>query len=321
MNHAVHFPDTIAFHITGGGNRLSGCYSLDEDGKLCFIPWGPDACFTDRMPLPPYRIEPKSVHSQALLTHALYGDAKTRELYRETLEELLAEHWDEEALHADLDLVEELTEGRLHREQGRFGREVARMRGFVDERREVLTEELQGWPFEFPDAARKPTYFKEVGTVEGSFAANWREGSPDEPLEVGEADLELTLDGEPVALSRVGVSSQASRWSARGGRARNATVVFTCERKSDGRSLTITATLPMDEFKPSGERPSVVEGMFREARSSGRGRRGRSGFGGFKMISGTALLDEAAAEPGARVRGSMQLKLVEMVRSGRQRGR
>ena len=34
VNHAVHFPDTIAFHITGGGNRLSGCYI--DGGRAIF---------------------------------------------------------------------------------------------------------------------------------------------------------------------------------------------------------------------------------------------------------------------------------------------
>ena len=293
-------------------------YRGPADGKLRFIPWGPDACFTDRMPLPPYRIEPKSVHSQALLTHALYGDDQARDLYRKTVDQLLAEHWDEERLNRDLDLIADLVDGRLHEDQDGFRRGVSRMRNFIDNRREVLTDELQDWPFEFPEAPRKPTYFKEIGTVEVSFAANWREGSPEEPLEVGEADIELTLNGEPVVLSRVGVSSQASRWPSRGGQPRNANVVFTCERKSDGQNMTITASLPMDEFKPSGERPSAVQGMFREGRG---GRRGRGGWGGWKMISGTALLDEAATEPGASVRGSMQLKLVQMVRGGNPRGR
>jgi len=34
VNHAVHFPDTKAFHITGGGNRFSGCYI--DGGRAIF---------------------------------------------------------------------------------------------------------------------------------------------------------------------------------------------------------------------------------------------------------------------------------------------
>lgn len=34
VNHAVHFPDTIAFHNTGSGNRFSGCYM--DGGRAIF---------------------------------------------------------------------------------------------------------------------------------------------------------------------------------------------------------------------------------------------------------------------------------------------
>lgn len=35
VNHAVHFPDTMAFHVTGGGNRFNGCYI--DGGRAVFI--------------------------------------------------------------------------------------------------------------------------------------------------------------------------------------------------------------------------------------------------------------------------------------------
>jgi len=34
LNHGVHFPDTMAFHVTSGGNRFSGCYI--DGGRAVF---------------------------------------------------------------------------------------------------------------------------------------------------------------------------------------------------------------------------------------------------------------------------------------------
>ena len=34
VNHAVHFADSIAFHVTGGGNRFNGCYI--DGGRAIF---------------------------------------------------------------------------------------------------------------------------------------------------------------------------------------------------------------------------------------------------------------------------------------------
>ena len=34
VNHAVHYADTMAFHVTAGGNRFSGCYI--DGGRAVF---------------------------------------------------------------------------------------------------------------------------------------------------------------------------------------------------------------------------------------------------------------------------------------------
>ena len=41
VNHAVHFPDTVAFGIHGNGNRMNGCYM---DGGRAIFTKGKQVC-------------------------------------------------------------------------------------------------------------------------------------------------------------------------------------------------------------------------------------------------------------------------------------
>ncbi|MEM7313993.1 MAG: CotH kinase family protein, partial [Planctomycetota bacterium] len=47
-------------------------YQNPTNSLLYFIPWGADSTFTDRMPLPPFIIRPRFVHTKSLLANRLY---------------------------------------------------------------------------------------------------------------------------------------------------------------------------------------------------------------------------------------------------------
>ncbi|MDP6929545.1 MAG: hypothetical protein QF412_07580, partial [Planctomycetota bacterium] len=215
------------------------------------------------------------------------------------------EHWDEERLHAELDRIEDLVADHLHGSQSDFKNAVSRMRNFIETRRDVLGKELASWPIEFPAAPREPIHFKKIGTVTATFSTQWAERSPAEPLEAGSADLTLVLDGKHVALTRVGVSAAPGRLPSSRER-RPPTIVFSAERESDGKVLTISASLSSADFKPSGKKGKSVSGLFME------GQLGFFSSGGIKTISGTARLDAAGMMPGDPVKGSVELVLMKM---------
>ncbi len=91
------------------GNRNNFFFYVNRaDDKMYFIPWGGDCMFqkysmVDRDPRLPLCVKTKGI-----LSHRLYQNPESRERYRKTLVKLMEEYWDENALLAEVDRIEEL---------------------------------------------------------------------------------------------------------------------------------------------------------------------------------------------------------------------
>ncbi len=121
------------------------------------------------------------------------------------------------------------------------------------------------------------------------------------------AELELVLHGQLVKFKQLGVSAEPGR-RAPGeprGTPRRPAIVFTGERESDGKKLTLAFVTSRDLFRPDSSTPVPVQGLLLQG----------SGFfaiGGFRLLSGTATFDKAERKSGAPVEGRVKLKVLHM---------
>ena len=270
-------------------------YRKPSNGKLYFIPWGADSAFNNT----------KSVHSQSVLAHRLYSDPKTRNRYHATLKDLLANHWDETKLLAELDRIEALLKDHLHSSQQDFPHALKYMRGFIRSRRKVLQREIDKWPANLASGPRRPTYFKVIGEGKAKFATEWRSKSPEQPLTTGKVEIELTLNGKPVKFLQVGASAEPSKWPARGD-GRPPAIILSGERESDGEPLMLMMSLSDGSLRPT-KKPAVVRGMLIEGAQGALLDPKR-----IKFVTGSMKLDEAEMKDGAAVSGKVDLKIMRI---------
>ena len=136
------------------------CYLHPDTDRFHFLPWGADCLFMKHS-LVDYDPEaPISVKTTGRLAHRLYQLPSGRARYEQELRELLARHWDEAVIGAELDRIEALLEPHLGRYQRRAVDAMDVVRDFVAARRAELLKELDGgmpvWtkrpkpPFAFP---------------------------------------------------------------------------------------------------------------------------------------------------------------------------
>jgi spore coat protein CotH len=290
-------------------------YQNPADTKFYFIPWGTDSAFTSSMPLPPFRIRPRAVHSQSVLANRLYRHPQTQKLYHATIAELMDKYWDEELLLAELDRVEKFLEPHVLKRNRGFSRGVDKMRTFVKTREDILKKELADGPITLRSREKMPIYFKEIGEAKATFTTQWYAKTPAAPEAQGEVELEMKLDGKPVAFQQVGVIAEYGR--ARGGGERPPTIIFTGKREPSGKKLTLNISTTPDQFHPTAGETVAVGGMLVE------------GFflfnlGNMKFAAGTASLENAAMEDGSPVKGKITVQILQMtggkpIRSNRAR--
>jgi hypothetical protein len=278
-------------------------YQNPKNSKLYFLPWGVDSAFVATMPLPPYVIKTKAVHSQATLPNLLYQIPAIQKRYRATLEGLLKTVWNEEKLGAELDRMEALVMEHVSDLQRNPAEALKKVRGFIRTRRRIMERSLRKWPVKLTTGPRALMYFEKVGSATAKFSTTYRESSP---MNSGKAVMELTLDGKKVTFKSVGVKSERSTWPTIDGGPKPPTIVLTGERASDGKLFFLAVSTAIEEFCPSKGQGVTVQGVLIE---------GRMGFlnpKGFKMVSGEAKLEVAGMSSGAEVRGEMTVEITTM---------
>ncbi len=115
------------------------------------------------------------------------------------------------------------------------------------------------------------------------------------------------LHGQLVKFKRLGVSAEPGQ-RAPGeprGTPRPPAVIFTGERESDGKKLTIAFVTSRDLFRPDSSTPVPVQGLLLQGS-------GIFAMGSFRFLSGTATFDKAERKSGAPVEGRVKLKVLHM---------
>lgn len=194
-------------------------YHSPEDGLLHFIPWGADGAF-NTMPgfggggfgggfggRPQGPQLPTVVYAQAALANRLYFTPGIAQRYRERLQKLLDEVWNEQELLAQIDQVERLVEGRLHERQGNAVETMERVRAFVRGRREEVATAFEQWPAAAPESYRLPTGTSRVGEVSGTFSTLLSESSAAAADTENSVEIRLVLKDEEFTFTDVAVAA------------------------------------------------------------------------------------------------------------------
>ncbi|MCP4082591.1 MAG: hypothetical protein GY819_01425 [Planctomycetaceae bacterium] len=274
-------------------------YRNPENDKFYFIPWGADSSLSKTTPLPPYRIRPRSVHAKAILPNKLYRIPEYQTQYLEVLNDFLDEYWNEELLLSEVDRLEAMLEPQSIDKD--FGETMDKYRAFIKTRRKSIEREFAKGAPELKSREQKPIYFSMNGSARVTFSGKWYDNAPRDKSNLGEAEIQLSVDGKEVEVTDPAVYSEVSKWPNQG-ETPPATVVIMCTRKSDGKRLTIAATLPQNKFKPTGEGTTDVGGVLIEGMN----------FGDMQWLSGSIQLDDASMAEGAAVKGNLEVKIATM---------
>ena len=112
--------------------------------KFHFLPWGLDCGFEKYSQLPGIsRRAPLSVKTKGRVAYRLYQEESCRKRYEQTLRQILATHWNEEAMIAETDRRFTMLKPYLAREQARKF-QVKGIQNFIRNRRGDLTKEITG---------------------------------------------------------------------------------------------------------------------------------------------------------------------------------
>ncbi len=221
--------------------------------------------------------------------------------------ELLDTVWEEDRILKEFDRLEAQLKDHLHPSQNGFVRALKQSRGFVKTRRDIISQEFERWPIELSRKPKQPAFTTSVGSVTGSFKTKWSEQRPKDPYEIGEAQVEMILDGGPVKFSRLGVYAQKTK-DQEGNPSRN--IVFVGKRESSGIRIKLLVGMSDSRFlTATSERPIVVQGNLEEG---GFGLFGFLSTHGVRLVGGTVTMSESGKDIGDVVSGTVTLDVLRM---------
>jgi hypothetical protein len=209
-------------------NRNNFYFYFDpETGLVHFIPWGTDGAFNEGNPFGPGA--PVSVFAVSKIAYRLYHCPETRPLYLDRLSSLLDKVWDESALLAEVDRIEQLVPCNPAA--------IQKQREFIMKRRNDILAEISGngadWPFPFTSEA--PVYHEPL-PISGTFSATW--GPTDNFVTNGNVSITVAPGGVPLVFSEIYNSAGPSE----DGGGDKASITFVCFRPGENTLLVILNT-------------------------------------------------------------------------------
>lgn len=294
--------EVLVGHWDGyAGNRNNHyVYRDPTSGQFHFLPWGPDSAFGD--PNPFLATEPPpSVWANNHLATRLHALPEMRQRYRERLQALLADAWDEAALVAEVDRAAAMFAPHVHVRADAHQTALANVRNFILAQRGRLEADLATDPrYELPLAS---SYCVGVaGTARGSFMAMRASFPPANPFN-GSGTLEVTLDGTPLVFTNISAASGPDNDPSQ---PRIAAAVYGL---SEGGELTLPVLLVDPELYAARTLPvdgyDVFGILLRTNVNTGGGRLETLGF-----LQGTLTLTAAPEAPNELVTGTFELEIL-----------
>jgi hypothetical protein len=211
-------------------------YQDPADQRLRFMPWGIDALFDSDHPFG--ADNPTSMVAVTALPRRLYLLDEGRERYYAALFELLDTHWDEDALLARIDRMEELVLAELERtEVATVAEGIAVIREYVGWRRFRIEAELEdghpGWSQEL----RGYPCLVEVGALPVTFETTWGSYGTQHWSGYGTGTMGMSLNGVDYPIETIG---------ALAGEAHGAATLLVMGRLEWGSLLALLMTFPTE---------------------------------------------------------------------------
>lgn len=266
--------------------------------KLAFLPWGTDGAFDRDHGFLPEEGRPVSLFAMARLPARLYAWPSTRERYRDVLQEILDEAWNEDELEAELDRMAAL----IHDADPAA---LDELRELIRTRRAEIQAELDAQAPEWPFAERSVVTCNDTSVeISGTFDVLW-------------GDIEASLPGDANTLQApVEVDGEGDDFTEVLGSAGN----FKDRSSLIGPSIRLVALLPDGTALMAqlsiGER-ALEPGTypFHGLETSGLLMRGRT-MTDFDVLGflgeGELVFEEASMEIGAPVRGHFTGRLTHV---------
>jgi spore coat protein CotH len=199
--------EVIVGHWDGyNGNLNNYFFYVDPaDGRIVFLPWGPDSAFYpvdhpfDEFDYPP------SVMANSALARRLYEQPAIREAYQNRMKEILETVWIEDDFEAEVDRMEALIGPHLPLAvKTKLPQEVSRLKWFIGQRKEAILEDIAKSP-DWNIPPRESPCFKSRGSVKLSFETTWGSLAHAEPWTQGSVKLnEFILEGDTINLPPMG---------------------------------------------------------------------------------------------------------------------
>ncbi len=269
-----------------------------DQGRFSFIPWGPDSAYhqddSDEVP--------DSVLAYGVLANRLYAIDAERRRYYADLDKLLANHWDEDALAAEVARISDLVRPLLP-EDASAGHDSDRadLEAFIAGRRDTLDQIMASeWP-DWTEGLRVLPCRIPVGPVSGTFTTTWNSLSQ-VIYDAGTATLALQLDGENMAPLQSGARAGIGTT----GQDR----IQMVHNLSGERRLTFNVNLPeerwFDSYMTVGDHPLVsppvnITVLYQDVSVTPARELGR-----FEVGEGRWTFDKVATSDGAAVSGSFE---------------
>jgi len=292
--------ETLIAHWDGysGNTNNYYIYAEPQDGRFTFIPWGIDAVF-GRAGDPN---DPRNVQAQGVITRRLYDHPEGRQRYIESMRELLDGVWEERTLRDEAARMEALIMPEVDNAEQRTVRgAIAQVRDFIATRRGILERELTS-PMELRGPLRDPPCFIEAGTLDLEFSTTFGTHPAPNPFITGTSTLTLTDDNGGLPTQAFGASSGWGEGDDAGqtvvlGIATVATGGFAVAYLVVNPALLQPGTKPIDGVQ--------VRGVLMRIPRAGAQAQLIGWYAG-----GELELDEAAATPGAAIKGRYRVNLL-----------
>jgi hypothetical protein len=277
-----------------GGRNNYLAYHDPSSERFYFIPWGTDGAFSMQRPFTPGNTA-ATVLAQGLITNRLYTHPRGRILYFERLRALFEQVWDEDALLAQADEIQRLTDAPQDA--------IDRQKSFITSHSDAIESELEMAPVEWvdgPSAGFIMCREERVTLTEGTFSTTWMGPSTPE----AESSVDITLNMEPWMPAEFSVSSSVDQENSQMAQIRY------LSPQPDGTFLVLLLSLPLSQFVVGAHPMHGFETNGVVVRFNPRE------LSGFVLIGvigdGSIVLDAASMDVGGRVAGSFSGQFLQI---------
>jgi hypothetical protein len=198
--------EVLTTHWDGYSGNTNNFWFYDDptSGKVVFIPWGPDATFTEPRLLFEGQLGPWSVMATGIITRRLYMHPEGRARYLAEMERQLNAVWDPAWLRGLIDTwVGTFGDVLRPNQRQAHAAAVAEVATFVQDQAVRMRREVRS-PAEWEFPLRGSFCQVEVGTLEATMDTTWGSWPTQDAFQTGSGTLEARFGEERIGVVAVG---------------------------------------------------------------------------------------------------------------------